>query len=163
LFRECSFDKITDWWYFCLALPQGEKRMSTITIRKFDVSRDIEDLIRLWGNKNIQIWNEFISIGLARAHMLDMSHGFDDVGGLDLVAEREGFVVGIGWAATFSISCMRGTPVMYALGVEPSDSDGDPTFFNLVTEKMLEFAREEIRGDKNVGRLSGMDGSDIRT
>ena len=68
-----------------------------ITIRKFDVTRDVDDLVAFWSDQNIRVYGEFINIRLARAHMMEMGYGIYDIGGLDLVAEDDGKAVAIGW------------------------------------------------------------------
>lgn len=117
----------------------------------------MEDLVRLWVDRNICVWKEFVSISLMRAHMLEMSNAINDIGGMDLVAEKDGRVIAVGWVGMYETPTLRGKPVMHALGVDPMRAD-----FDTVVEEMLAFVRREGHGDKNLGRLSDHGDPDVR-
>ena len=132
-----------------------------ISVRKFDVARDVNELVSFWSDRNIRVWDEFMSTSLARAHMLEMSYGIDDIGGLDLVAEIDGKTIAIGWVGTFGLHTLLGKVVMYVLGVDPAYMD-NVRFFNAAVEELLKFARKKISGDERIGRLRGTHDPDIR-
>jgi len=121
-----------------------------IGIREFEVDRDVDDLVRLWDDPDFP--DNRIGVRDMRAHMLDMSHGFE-TDGMHLVAEMDGRTVAIGWLGASGTSMMPGKPFVRVLGVELTHSE-DNLFYDSVMEKMLAFARRRIRGDANIGKLS---------
>jgi len=121
----------------------------------------VDDLVAFWSDQNIRVYGEFINIRLARAHMMEMGYGIDDIGGLDLVAEDDGKAIAVGWIGVLGSHALSGMVVMFALGVDP-ERKADLKLFDTVVEEMLEFARKTIIGDERLGRFRRRHDPDVR-